>query len=77
MTGVRGTVRQVIAEISKTSFVVRGAGFLNVIVRDVTRRRHGENELRQLAAAVRNAPDAISMLDLSGRCNYINPAYTK
>jgi PAS domain S-box-containing protein len=58
------------ASISQTE--VDGRKFFTVIIRDITRRRHSEEQLREQAALLDAASDAIIVRDLQDRILYWN-----
>lgn len=47
------------------------------IAEDVTEFRKSQMQLMRLVAAVQNATDAMLITDLSGKINYVNPAFEK
>ncbi|MFY9609876.1 MAG: PAS domain S-box protein [Blastocatellia bacterium] len=58
------------ASISQTE--VDGRKFLTVIIRDITKRKRAEEQLREQAALLDGASDAIIVRDLQGRVLYWN-----
>jgi PAS domain S-box-containing protein len=44
------------------------------ILRDITGRKHAEEELRKLASIVENSPDFIGIASPEGRVLFVNPA---
>ncbi|MBI5945618.1 MAG: PAS domain S-box protein [Chloroflexi bacterium] len=51
-------------------------GRLQGIVRDITKRREVEDQLRQLSQAVEQSPLAILITDKDGKIEYTNPRFT-
>ncbi len=47
------------------------------VMRDITARRETEAKLRNLSAVVEYTAQSIVLLDLSGRIQYVNPAYER
>jgi len=45
----------------------------HVMVNDITKRRHAENELRKLSRAVEQSPISIVITDINGTIEYANP----
>jgi PAS domain S-box-containing protein len=70
--GVRrdGTEFPIEASISQTD--VDGQKFFTVIIRDITTRKHAEEQLREQAALLDSASDAIIVRDLQARVLYWN-----
>ncbi len=48
-----------------------------VVVRDITKRKHAEEQLRQLSRAVEASPASIVITDPNGAIEYVNPKFTK
>jgi two-component system cell cycle sensor histidine kinase/response regulator CckA len=49
--------------------------YLVAVVRDITERRHAEEERRRLAAAIEQAAEGIVITDAGGVVQYVNPAF--
>lgn len=47
------------------------------IARDITTRKHAEEELRKLSSAVTQSPASIVITDIEGNIEYVNPKFTK
>jgi len=76
-TGVRKDGSQFPIEITRSSFSTQRGNFVFGIVRDVTGRKHAEEELARLAAIVRSSDDAIIGHDLAGRVTTWNEGAVK
>ncbi len=63
------------AEVSLTRIDIRGEAYLQAIVRDVTKRKHTEEELRRLSVAIEQAAEEIIITDAEGVIQYVNPAF--
>lgn len=63
------------AEVSLTRIDIRGEVYLQAIVRDVTKRKHTEEELRRLSVAIEQAAEEIIITDADGVIQYVNPAF--
>ena len=63
------------AEVSLTRIDIRGETYLQAIVRDVTKRKHTEEELRRLSVAIEQAAEEIIITDADGVIQYVNPAF--
>ena len=50
-------------------------GLFTIIVRDVSLRRHAEQALHRLSAAVEQTGDGVCITDRSGIIEYVNPAF--
>lgn len=58
-------------------FILKGETEALAVVRDITRRKHSETELRKLSSAVVQSPISIVITDLEGTIEYVNPKFTE
>jgi PAS domain S-box-containing protein len=63
------------AEVSLTSIDIRGEAYLQAIIRDITRRKRTEENLRRLSIAIEQAAEEIIITDAEGVIQYVNPAF--
>lgn len=68
-----GTLLDVEVTINKTEWDGQPAFF--GVGRDITERKRKDNQLKELSDAVQQTIDGIAIADLSGRINYVNPAW--
>ena len=68
-----GSVVYVEATATKTAYRSEAASL--VFLRDITERRHAEEELRRLSLIVERAPEMILILDNTGLVQYANAAF--
>ena len=47
------------------------------LVRDITERKRGEQQLRKLSRAVEQSPSSIMITDISGNIEYVNPKFCR
>ncbi len=47
-----------------------------VILRDISKRKRGEDELRKKSAVVEQSPSLVMITDLDGNIEYVNPRFT-
>ncbi|NJR23048.1 MAG: PAS domain S-box protein [Richelia sp. CSU_2_1] len=63
------------AEASISKLEIDGEKILTTILRDISDRKRQEQDIRELTAALENAVEGISRLDLQGRYIAVNKAY--
>jgi PAS domain S-box-containing protein len=63
------------AEVSLTRIDIRGETYLQAIIRDITRRKRTEEDLRRLSIAIEQAAEEIIITDAEGTIQYVNPAF--
>jgi PAS domain S-box-containing protein len=64
-------------ELMLNTFTVDGEELFSAVMRDTSARRHAEDRLLHLAAAVESAEESIEILSASGEIIYVNPAYER
>ncbi|MDD3354699.1 PAS domain S-box protein [Zoogloea sp.] len=70
-----GSVRHV--ETSNTLVELRGRRYLAGVWRDVTDKRHAEEELQKLSMAVEQSPASVIIADREGVIEYVNEAFVQ
>jgi two-component system, cell cycle sensor histidine kinase and response regulator CckA len=63
-------------EISSHTLEYKGCEAALVLATDITKRKHTEDQLRQLSRSVEQSPASIIITDTSGRIEYVNPKFT-
>jgi PAS domain S-box-containing protein len=74
ISGVRSNGEEFPIEASISHVEVEGQKLLTVIIRDITERKHTEERLREQAALLNEARDAILVRDLTDRITFWNSA---
>ncbi len=72
ISGLRSSGDEFPIEASISRVTVNGQPLLTVILRDITARKQAEEQLREQAALLDYAPDAIAVRDLQGKILYWN-----
>lgn len=72
-----GTRRHISA--SASPILNKNANMMGVVIvfRDISRIRKAEDELRLLSAIVEQSANALAILDINGKVEYINPQFTR
>ncbi|MCL6473037.1 MAG: PAS domain S-box protein [Firmicutes bacterium] len=65
------------AEVSSAPVIHEGKPAVQVVVRDITDRKHAEEKLRLFSKVVEEAPDGVQITDLNGNIIYSNKAITE
>lgn len=65
------------AEISASMFSIFEIAYFQVVIRDLTPRRRAEGRAELLTTALFYAAESIVITDVSGRIEYVNPAYER
>jgi len=76
-TGRSGAVRYEEVTVAPIRDITNQATGYIAVMRDITARRKTEAELRNLSAVVEYTAEVIVVLDMSGRIQYVNPAYER
>jgi len=63
------------AEVLLSPVVLDGIPMHYTVVRDITKRKQAEEQLRKLAQVVEQNPEAVLITDRAGNIEYINPAF--
>ena len=74
---IRPDGKENIIEYVAKPFTWRGREYFIGIDRDITDRKHAENELRKLSKIVEQSPASVIITDKSGNIEYINPKVTE
>jgi PAS domain S-box-containing protein len=78
---VMGTTRsgaEILLEISAARYFDKdGCPVSTAVVRDLTKRRLAEEQVRKLSRAVEHSPALIVITDRTGAIEYVNPAFTR
>ncbi len=64
-------------ELSISAISLQGAWHAIGIVRDITRRKQVEDEMRKLSRAVEQSPSTVVITDPEGNIEYVNPKFTQ
>lgn len=64
-------------ELSLTAIQLGGQWHAAGVMRDITERKHTEEQLRQLAQAVEQSPDSIVITNLNAEIEYVNEAFVR
>lgn len=70
-----GTVVPV--EVNLTAIRLRGKTIVSRFVRDITKRREGEEEMLRLHTALEQSGEGVVVMDMEGRTQYVNPAFAR
>ncbi len=63
-------------ELSLSSWETNNQKYFTGIIRDITERKKAEEELIKLSTAVQQSPSVITITDLNGNLEYVNPKFT-
>jgi PAS domain S-box-containing protein len=77
LSGLRSDGTEFPIEASISHIEASGQHLYTVILRDITKRKQAEEQLRQLSRAVEQSASTIVITDTTGRIEYVNPKFTE
>lgn len=64
-------------EVAGVPISYQGAAAAQLVIRDISERKHAEETLRKLSRAVEHSASTIMITDLEGTIEFVNPAFTR
>lgn len=64
-------------EILSSKIVIAGKDFLHTIIHDISDKKKAEQQLQLLSLSMEQSPVSVSITNIDGKIEYVNPAYTR